>query len=121
MTEQKRQRISGVSRRVSEYLSKVPNTVVHVGDIASDTGLTRHQVLYSLANLRARNGYTIETRLRGESYIYRPSDTALAPSVIIPQQRTKSTPRIFEEVGSTRDGVTIVRDEEAQLYRLADI
>jgi biotin operon repressor len=103
------------TKPVTEYLLAHKNEHVSVGEMARATGLTHKQILDTMSYLKIRNGLPIEVIASGSVYVYRES------SQQPPTAPNGHGKRIFEEVGTTRDGRVIVQDEEGALYAATEL
>lgn len=97
---------------IIEWLHSHENLQVHVTDLCKDTRLSRSQVLNALHRLRTRNNLNIETVVRGEVFIYHTSPIKME----IPVQR-----RVFEELGTAKDGRLVIQDVDGKLYEAREL
>lgn len=108
-----------IAHRVHEILQRNLNTDVLVRDISTETGLTKEQILGALQGLRTRRRLDIVTIFPGHSYRYtgalRTNDAELPAT---PQEQAK---RLFEEIGTSRDGTVIIQDGDGALYRASEL
>lgn len=109
------------------YMDKRVGQVLHVDTISQDTKLTHKQVQNGINNLRNARGNdhsldlkaSIQVVTRGSAWMYRPVtlSNAAPPS---PGKPTTS-PRLFTEVGPTRDGAIIIQCEDGNLFRAEEL
>ena len=99
------------SPKVLEYLHRNANVQVHALDIARDTGLTLEQVQGAIGNLRRAKGMDIATVIRGQVFVLRTKNEA-------PKANGK---RVFEELGTAKDGRLIIQDAEGNLFEAKEL
>lgn len=99
--------------KVLEWLKGHENLRVYVPDICKDTGLDHKQVLSSLANLRNRAGYDIQSVIAGAVYDYRTGTKK--------EESKAQDKRLFEELGMAKDGRLIIQDGDGKLYEAKEL
>lgn len=99
------------TRIVGRYMRQSPGIQIHFHDIAKDTGLELSQVNNALSQM-CRNGDQGIYRVKSGVYIYRPETVA--------QETPQNTgPKMYEEVGTTKAGERVIRDENGILWKLS--
>lgn len=105
------------------YLDRHVGQIVSLGDIVAATGLTPSQVQSNLSNIRnARTdtGFDMAASLSvvtaGQQWIWRP-----VPSIPKPANATPPGKRMFEEVGTTRDGAIILQCEQGKIFKAVEL
>lgn len=96
------------SDKVLAFLKQHANTMVSLNEISDATGLERDVAASTMSHLRTRALLNIETPMRGQ-YIYHSGPKAPI------QAKAKVGDQLYEFVGTTL-GVTIIRDEQNELY-----
>jgi hypothetical protein len=100
---------------ILKYLSDNLGLPVHTDDLIKNLGLTKDQIHSSIYNLKNRRGVDIETIIAGEVYRLRGFDTAPKPA---PAAVGK---RLFEELGTTKQGVIVAQDQDGVLYKVEEL
>lgn len=101
--------------KVLDWLKDKENLRIHVADAVKDTGLDKKQVLSALGNLRNRAGYNIESVISGEVYMYRSGPKKEEVDTI------GSDKRLFEELGTAKDGRLIIQDARGTLFEAKEL
>lgn len=139
-----------VINQVLPCLTSRPGEIVYVREIAADTGLDARQVAVAISNAR-RNHESLEREIEviiaANAWRYRPpaaanghvaSPTRELRALTTPTTKPSAEPepepepepalerssrgcRLFEEVHTSRDGKTIVRDELGNLYYVEEL
>ena len=79
-----------------------------IPDIMARTGLRRDQV-FNAVNTLKRQGRPVETHVAGHSFILRRE---------APLTKEK---RVFEEIGTAKNGDIVIQDEDGNLYKATRI
>jgi biotin operon repressor len=111
------------SDKVANYLEGRENQIIVIDEVVEKTGLTRSQVMSSVINLRNRVGYNLETRVKGYSYTYR-GICGVAPVGQMKDEgiaKTEHIRRMFEEIGTLKNGALIIRADTGSLWRAEEM
>lgn len=103
-----------------KYLSENLGLPVHMDDIMKATKLSKQQVQSSMYHLRNRKGMDIETIVAGQVFRLKNYSTPKTTEGT-PQSTRRSTKRIFEEIGTTKQGVIVAQDEDGALYKVEEL
>lgn len=97
----------GFGEKVLACLLEYKSQTVTLAQICKATNLTEAQVQHTVSNLRngKKDLYTISTVLRGRAWRL----------VDAPTQETQGK-RVFEEIGTTKDGRIVIQDSEGSLF-----
>jgi hypothetical protein len=106
------------SPKVLEVLRKHRGTDVTIGQIMEETGFTREQVHSSVHHLITRNALPITAVVRGNVYRYEHSNAG-EPKVDAEQEKPER--RLFEEIGTTKNGTVVAQDQDGNLYRVVEM
>lgn len=101
-----------VTPTVLRYLHAHIGETVFLKDIAVATKFTERQVQNSILHMVNNGVEWVEVVSRGQAWRYHGPMPEVAPE---PAQ--KKEPRLFDEVGVTRDGTLIIADLDNNLYR----
>jgi hypothetical protein len=104
---------------VMRYMRTHPGTIIHYTDIAKDLNIDDKRVNACLGSVvRDKPNYGVRREGSGQ-YVYRPHlETEEAA-----RNNAASAPtfgQMYEHVGTSKDGVPIVRDETGTLWRLSE-
>lgn len=113
-----------VAAALLRYLTAHPGGALYRAEIAADTGLTEERVRTGMANLRHSDKLgareALETVVAGQVWRWHPNKARTEPEV--PEQRKpERARRIFEEVGTLKDGAIVQQDEDGNLYRAVEL
>lgn len=108
-------RMMGIGSAVLEFFDKHPNQVVHLNDIAEQTGFPKDRVQNAISNLALRNTANAKQRLkveiRGQAWTWR--------SGKLEGDMTKLD-TLYVQVYESQSGRILVEDEKGVLYPLGD-
>lgn len=104
-----------VQPAVWAYLTAHKDEQLWRDDIAAETGFTGEQVSQCVWGLITRKKLPIKVLLRGQSWVYSPHE----PETKVVAQPVE--PRLFDEIGATRDGTLIIQDVNGTLYRATEL
>jgi len=102
---------------VMRYMRAHPGTITHYTDVAKDLNIDDKRVNACLGSVvRDKPNYGVRREGSGQ-YVYRPN-----LETEVPKNGAGSTPvgQMYELVGTSKDGVPIVRDESGTLWRLSE-
>lgn len=102
---------AATSPKVLDYLYRNANVHVHAMDIVRDTGLTLLQVQGAIGNLRRTKGMDIETIIAGQVFVLHTKNEAAKVN----------GKRVFEELGTTKDGRLIIQDADGNLFEAKEM
>lgn len=95
------------SYKVLNYLNANPNLNLTVEDVSKNTGLDKSQVQSAMSRLKQR-GLNIEVVLAGNCYRYIPTS--------VTSNGHKNNRKLFEEIGTAKDGRIVIQDTDGNLY-----
>lgn len=110
---------------ILKVLTDRPGMVVYVDEIVEQTGFTKKQIQAVIGSLLKSNVQGLSIAVHGNAWTYSPvngnvwvdNPTApVGPPVKTTPRKKKVEPRIFEEVGHTKSGELMIRDQNMTLY-----
>lgn len=120
--------IGTTSPKVHAYLSKNRNLDVNIKDIMEGTGLTEMQVRNACQLLKTRPGIDLQVIIAGHVYrlVSNPNsvedDEMVKPAAFIePIKTSEPSKRVFEELGTTKDGRIVIQDADGKLYEAKEL
>lgn len=105
MGTQRTVRNRGAQARILEYMEQHTGQPVYTDTIVKELGLPARTIQNTIGQLRDAKGFAIETISAGRAYRYR-GTTAAA-----------NGKRVFEEIGTTKEGHVIIQADDGTLYR----
>lgn len=117
-------RESGVGTKVLKYFADRPGDIVFIEDMRAALNLRDVQITSAIHHLSKRGRRNvraiIETVNAGQSWRYLGMDDT--QNVPEKQTQTRTEPlRVFEEIGTTRDGSLIIQATDGKLYRATEM
>jgi hypothetical protein len=94
-----------VKQSVMDVFMRHANQHVSITTLQTESGKDRQQVLGAISQLVNRDNVNIKPVVRGAAYVYRDGPVE------------KPTEPIFRQVGQTKLGVSILEDEEGDLWK----
>lgn len=105
-----------VTPYVLKYLDTHVGETVFLADMATALKFKPSQIQSVMTRMNADPQEDLEIVSRGQAWRYRGHYTeAEVPST------TANDPRLFDEIGVTRDGALIIQDVEGRLYRATEL
>lgn len=103
---------AGITADLARYFREHTGVEVFLKDLLEEfPKYTAVQIQSNVNNLnRTNTEISVDTLLRGQSWIYRPNGKKAAP-----------TNRVFEQIAVTKTGALIIQDDAGTLYKATEL
>lgn len=104
----------GARAVVLKHFDQFPGINVHLAEILEGSDRKYPEIVIQNAiNAMKRDGFNIETVVSGRTWRYKPTVSKPEPA--------PSAKRMFEEIGTARDGSVIIQDEQGAIYKAVEL